>query len=1370
MKKIFFLYVLLLCCADLILAQCFDMTSLTGGNVTCTTGSYSNPYQSTGVVSGRHTIMSNTSAYDPNVPSLLTIPAGESSSIRLGNDQTRAEAESVTFRYTIDGQNPILLLKYAAVMEDPGHSSSEQPRLTLQVLNEQGALIDPDCTSFDFIASPSLGWSSMYDGALLWKDWTSVGVDLSSYIGQSIQIRLTNYDCAAGAHYGYAYFHLSCAPKQIKSQACGNVTHVTFSAPSGFEYFWYTLSGSSKAAKGVGQTLTVPTDGTLYYCDISQIGKPECSYTTSVVALPRYPIASFEVQHIQGCVDTLYLKNTSGVSIDGITKNSPIEDCDEAVWDLGDGRTLTTYQLLGTPITYANAGTYTITLTVKLTDGGCSQSISKKITVRGENDRHVGYIYASVCENSFYRFNGQNLNKTGTYTMTTPTPYGCDSTTVLYLTVNPSMEFVDTIYLCKYETYSFHGQTITHAGTYYANYKTVLGCDSVYKLVVKEVPTYYHEIETTICDNEKYDFNGQLLQKPGVYIDSAQSVYGCDSVIKLTLHVNPSYIYNTYVETCQSDTFTFRGKVIDQPGIYYDSLYTHLGCDSVYRFIYNKTAEYVFEHEETIYQGESYYFQGQYFSDSGLHQITYQSVSGCDSIYQLRLTVLPKYQFIEKATICDSVPYEWRGSLYNKNGIYYDSLRTSLGHDSIYVLDLTVHKSYLIPIYIETCKGEVFDFRGEQISETGIYYDSLYTHMGCDSIFMLVYNVVPTFRFVDTAYFCQNTTYNFRGRLLSFPGVYYDSLRTVSGCDSIYELHLFTYNSYLKEDSVTICENETYSWRGRELNITGLYADTLQTADGCDSIFTLKLKILPSYFKNQYITLCPNESFTIRNKTLSAPDIYFDTIISSVGCDSIIRYIVVEDPDFMVQRNVTICAGDVYNFRGKLITNPGIYYDTLYTSTGCDSIYKLVLRYKDSYEITTHDTVWCSNDSYVWRSKTLTESGVYYDSLVTVDGCDSVYVLHLEVYNTYLFTTTDSTCDIYPYSFRGKTYVETGIYYDSLRSIHGCDSVYVLQLEVYTSPIDTLIDSLCYGDTLNFHNLILYKDGYYSDTIVDSITGHCSVHNILLSVRPYTEIYYASIGDFCADDKIYQISFRYRGERPYAYSLYYSPTAKQQGFTDVLNHYYSDTIPILDSIPQYPYNAYMYPDQYMVRLEFNNGYCNPQKYGVDIPFVVRYPSWIIEQNWNNVVALFNAEHNGGYVFDKYEWYVNGRKIDYAAGTNLYSQELGIGDEVVLFPQRVGDNYSIPTCPIYIQDKMSQEQSPAPLFVYPTFVPQSSARINVRAEGNGICAVYDLLGNCILPNISITDEVEIELPSVAGWYILFYQSNKGQRGTQKIRIY
>mgnify|MGYP004503779105 CR=1 FL=1 len=1349
--------------------QCFDMSDLHNSNVTCTTGSYGNPYASTGVVSGRHTVMSKVNDYDPNVPQLLTIPRGETNSIRLGNDRTGAEAESITFLYTVDSKNPILLLKYAAVMEDPGHDSAGQPRLQLQVLTNDEALIDPNCTSFDFIASPDLGWNSMHNGGLLWKDWTFIGVDLSSYIGQTIKIRLTNYDCAYSGHYGYAYFHLSCAPKQIKSEACGNVSSVTFSAPLGFTYYWYTLSGGTKISKGTGQTLTVPMDGTQYYCDISQIGKPECSYTNSIIAQPRYPIADFSIRQVQGCADTLYLNNLSAVSIDGIRKNSPTEDCDEAIWNLGDGRIIDTYQLVGTPITYNNGGTYTITLTARLKNGECSHSISQQVTVRGTNDPHTGYLHSTICENSFYRFDGKNLSKTGTYTQHTQTPYGCDSTTILYLTANPVMEHIDTLYLCKNETFSFQGQTITHAGTYYAKYQNTFGCDSIYKLIVREVPIYYHEESATICDNEIYNFNGRLLQQSGVYIDSAQSIYGCDSVIKLTLQVYPTYLFDTYVETCHDDTFTFRNRIIEHPGIFYDSLLTHHGCDSIYRLIYNKTPIFQFDAEATIFQGETYFFQGKQFADSGLHVITYRTTSGCDSVYRLKLHVLPRYFFKETASICDTAPYQWRNHYFYETGMYYDSLRTIGGHDSIYMLDLTVNKSYLIPLYIETCEGQSFDFRGKTITQPGVYYDSLYTHQGCDSVFKLIYNVVPTYHFYDTAYFCLNSTYNFRGKLLTNPGIYYDTLKTISGCDSIFELRLFSYNSFLEIDSAIVCENEPYLWRGRQLSTHGIYADTFQTANGCDSVFMLKLKTIPTYFNNRYISLCPNETFSIRGQQLSAPAIYYDTIVSSIGCDSIIRYIISNNPDYIQEQTITICPSDTYNFRGRMVSKQGTYVDTLHTNVGCDSIFRLILKHHPLYEFKMTDTVYCTNLPYIWRGKEYDASGVYYDSLVATTGCDSVYILKLTVYNSYTFTTIDSICDIHPYLFRGKIYTSTGIYYDSLTTIAGCDSIYKLILNVFETQRDTLSNSICYGDTFHFANRFLSTPGQYIDTICSPYEMNCKISVLNLDVLFPTEIYYAHLNDICADDSIYEISFRYRGPKPLTYNLLYDTNAQKQGFRNVLDKPFTDSI--VDIIPHYPHKAYIRPDKYFVRLEFNNGACIPSKYGIDIPFIVRYPSWIIEQNWNNVIALLNEQHNGGYNFSNYVWYINGRKIDYATGAYLYCLEIQVGDEVVLYPTRIGEDYAIPTCPIVITDKNNEEQNDAPIFIYPSAVSSANARIKIQMNKGGAFYLYNTRGEIIYSeNCSYEQNYEIILPSIAGVYLLTYRNSNEEIYTSKILVY
>ena len=152
------------------------------------------------------------------------------------------------------------------------------------------------------------------------------------------------------------------------------------------------------------------------------------------------------------------------------------------------------------------------------------------------------------------------------------------------------------------------------------------------------------------------------------------------------------------------------------------------------------------------------------------------------------------------------------------------------------------------------------------------------------------------------------------------------------------------------------------------------------------------------------------------------------------------------------------------------------------------------------------------------------------------------------------------------------------------------------------------------------------------------------------------------------------------------------------------------------------------------------------------------------------MALLNSHYNGGYLFDKYEWYINGRKVDYANGTNLYSQELGIGDEVVLYPQRVGDAYSIPTCPIYIYDKSREWQNETPIFVYPTAVPQSNPKVHIKTNSKGDCTLYSIYGTIIQKVVGVNGEITIDVPNHRGWYILHYTSKQSEGIITKICVY
>ena len=53
--------------------------------------------------------------------------------------------------------------------------------------------------------------------------------------------------------------------------------------------------------------------------------------------------------------------------------------------------------------------------------------------------------------------------------------------------------------------------------------------------------------------------------------------------------------------------------------------------------------------------------------------------------------LIQSYEFVDKDTVCgNELPYIWRGKECNAAGVYYDSLKTALGGDSVYVLELAV--------------------------------------------------------------------------------------------------------------------------------------------------------------------------------------------------------------------------------------------------------------------------------------------------------------------------------------------------------------------------------------------------------------------------------------------------------------------------------------------------------------------------------------------------------------------------------------------------------------------------------------------------------------------------------------------------------
>ena len=188
---------------------------------------------------GRHTIM-NDIGTDPLACDQIThVAPGGTFSARLGNSDGGAEAERLQYTVAVTANNSLFMYKYAVVLEDPGHIAEEQPRFGIRILDNSGQVVDSVCGQYTVVAGDSIsGFESC--GNVRYKPWTTVGMDMTPYIGQNITIEFSTGDCSKGAHFGYAYIDAFCSSLTINSSYCRGAQSTTLTAPPGFSYLWNT--------------------------------------------------------------------------------------------------------------------------------------------------------------------------------------------------------------------------------------------------------------------------------------------------------------------------------------------------------------------------------------------------------------------------------------------------------------------------------------------------------------------------------------------------------------------------------------------------------------------------------------------------------------------------------------------------------------------------------------------------------------------------------------------------------------------------------------------------------------------------------------------------------------------------------------------------------------------------------------------------------------------------------------------------------------------------------------------------------------------------------------------------------------------------
>ncbi|MEE0992565.1 MAG: leucine-rich repeat protein [Bacteroidales bacterium] len=176
------------------------------------------------------------------------------------------------------------------------------------------------------------------------------------------------------------------------------------------------------------------------------------------------------------------------------------------------------------------------------TDNPRTITIEENITLTANFEAIVyeSILNVSICAGANYNENGFNVSEAGTYTQTFQTANGCDSVVTLNLSVNSVLTNELFATICEGQVYTENNFNVSEAGVYTQNLTSVNGCDSIVTLTVSVNPTFDTTINATINPGETYAEFGFNESESGTYVQNLQTINGCDSTITLNLTVNSS--------------------------------------------------------------------------------------------------------------------------------------------------------------------------------------------------------------------------------------------------------------------------------------------------------------------------------------------------------------------------------------------------------------------------------------------------------------------------------------------------------------------------------------------------------------------------------------------------------------------------------------------------------------------------------------------------------------------------------------------------------------------------------------------------------------------------------------------------------------
>jgi uncharacterized protein (TIGR02145 family) len=433
---------------------------------------------------------------------LVNVFPGENYVARIGDTvYTSAIDKEAELKYAVNvtSNSYLFIYRYAVVLQTGGHngtpSGGYQPDFKIQINDATGHVLDSTCGYYyitaQYSGNPIAPWHRCINstGNVYWKDWTTVGMDLTPYLGQTVYINFIVRGCSYNTHFGYAYISTYCSSLIIQTALCQGDSTATLTAPPGFShYLWKTGDTTEQII------VPHPVTGDQYWVKLTAYNG--CSDT--IFNNLTYTIVNANYTYTPSCptYPTQFSDNST------VSQNSIAS----WTWHWGDGTGVTTTTNANIAHTFLNPGTFSVKMVAHSTDG-CKDSITKQVTIDTLALLTNTPMLKTICSGDHINLN-LTSNVTGakfTWTVTPQHPAttsGYHSNTLLKTYLN------DTLFNVGLVPDTVRYVLIPHNNT-------CTGSDTTYKVIVLPKPSLANTVLSQVVCSGSASTAVSLVPLPG---------------------------------------------------------------------------------------------------------------------------------------------------------------------------------------------------------------------------------------------------------------------------------------------------------------------------------------------------------------------------------------------------------------------------------------------------------------------------------------------------------------------------------------------------------------------------------------------------------------------------------------------------------------------------------------------------------------------------------------------------------------------------------------------------------------------------------------------------------------------------------------